>query len=362
MGAASVSTNATVSGGGTGTSLPAIVAITKSGAAVPSNPANLTLGATISHQVSEGEWLWQIARCYGADPNKVVQANPQLGNPEQIKAGIVVTVPNIGSAGKIYKTPNVSCVGTHTVQTGDTWSSIALKYNADITVLQMVNANTLTVGKVLTVPLNSANGVQVVDTIKCVDLTRNLTFVGIPAKPTHFNVCGQTDASGNMKIGTVKIYQRPEDVGLGGFAQDITLPAVVTSTPLNDANSLIVGDMNYDGNEDFRIMEFLPAAPNVPYLYYIYDPATRSFVYSEAYRKITSPEFTGNSEIRSKWRESAVKWGIDTYKITNNVPTLTQKETWEVINSTQAKHVITVFNANGTSQNTVDEVIPIPAN
>lgn len=32
----------------------------------------------------------------------------------------------------------------------------------------------------------------------------------------------------------------------------------------------------------------------------------------------------------------------------------------EIINSTQAKHVTTVFNANGTSQVIVDEVVPIP--
>jgi hypothetical protein len=49
------------------------------------------------------------------------------------------------------------------------------------------------------------------------------------------------------------------------------------------------------------------------------------------------------------------------YKITNNIPALTQRETWEAINTTQARHLITVFGANGTSQVTVDETVPIPA-
>jgi hypothetical protein len=136
---------------------------------------------------------------------------------------------------------------------------------------------------------------------------------------------------------------------------------IETATPLNDANSLIVGDMNYDGNDDFRIVKNLPAGPNIPYVYYLYDPTTGKFVYSEAYGKITSPEFPGNAEIRSKWRESAAKWGVDTYKITNNNPALTQRETWEALNTTQALHRIMAFDANGAFKVTVEETIPIPA-
>jgi LysM repeat protein len=359
MNAASVATNATASGGGIAPSQPASATITKSAAVVPvnPNPANLTAGSTINHQVVVGEWLWQIARCYGTDPFKVVQANPQLSNPAQISPNTTITVPNIGSAGKIYGPP---CVGTHTVQSGDTWNSIALKYNADPTVLQMVNSNTLTVGSVVKVPLNSAGFVTTTgSTGTCVDLTRSLKLAGVNANTTHFNVCGVVDASGKMKIGTIKVYQRPEDVGLGGLLQDITV-LIETSTALNDANSLIVGDMNYDSNDDFRIVKNQPAGPNIPYLYYIYDPATRNFVYNKAYENITSPEFPGNSEIRSKWRESATKSGIDTYTIANNTPRLTKRETWEAINATQATHIVTVFNADGTSQVTVNETVPLP--
>jgi LysM repeat protein len=359
MDSGSVVTTATASGGGVAPSQPASATVTK-GTVVQTNP-NLTAGSTIKHQVVDGEWLWQIARCYGADPAKVVQANPQLANPAQISPNTTVTVPNIGSVGKIYGTP---CVGKHTVQSGDTWSSIALKYNADSTVLQMVNSNSLAAGTVLKVPLNSA-GIKTSDGVTgyCVDLTRSLKLASLNANITHFNVCGGTipNALGNMKIGTIKVYQRPEDVGLGGLSQDITMaPSIETSTPINDANSLIVGDMNYDGNDDFRIVKFLPAGPNIPYVYYIYDPATRNFVYNKAYENITSPEFLGNSEIRSKWREGAAKWGIDTYTIANNTPKLTKRETWEAINETQVKHQVTVFNADGTSQVTVDETIPMP--
>lgn len=121
-----------------------------------SNPSNLQPGTTIQHQVVAGEWLWQIARCYGADPKQVVLANPQLTNPALIPPGITVTVPNIGAGGRtIYGPP---CVGSHTVQSGETWNSIAQLYNADVLVLQDVNPGTLSPGRVLKVPLNSAGG------------------------------------------------------------------------------------------------------------------------------------------------------------------------------------------------------------
>lgn len=150
--AASITTSATASDNSNATSPPVSVTITNS-RVVQSNPPNLASGTTIQHQVISGEWLWQIARCYGADPKQVIQANPQLVDASQISPGITVTVPNIGSASTNYGPP---CVAKHTVQSGDTWTSIAQKYNADLVVLQRVNPGNLSVGSVLIIPLNSA--------------------------------------------------------------------------------------------------------------------------------------------------------------------------------------------------------------
>jgi LysM repeat protein len=359
MDAGNVTTGATASTSGVEPSQSTSVTLTKNG--LTANPSNLTPGSNIQHKVASGEWLWQIARCYGTDPKGLVSANSQLPNPSLISPDITVNVPNVGSDGTIYGPP---CVVTYTVQSGDTWNSIAQKYNANPVVLQMVNSNTLTAGKVIKVPINSAGGAIIPDTGSsggCVDLTRNLKSAGLAAaSPTHFNLCGQTDAAGNMKISTIKISQRPEDVGPGGLSQDIGIP-VDTSTPLADPNNLIVQDMNYDGNDDFRILQSVPASPNVPYVYFIFDPTSRQFVYSGAYGKITSPEFSDNSQIISKWRESATKWGIDTYQVTANVPMLIQRETWEAVNTTQALHRVMVFDTSGAGQVTVEETIPIPA-
>ncbi len=358
MGAASISSSATASTAAVAPSLPVSAVITKTGVG-QINP-NLTAGSSIKHQVAAGEWLIQIARCYGANYNAVRAANPQLADPAEISPNTTITAPNIGSDGKIYGPP---CVGTHTVQTGDTWNSIALKYNADPTVLQTVNLNIMSVGSILKVPLNSAGSTITTtgSTGACVDLTRSVKLAANTAAGiTHFNICGTVDAAGNMKIGTISITQRVEDVGQGGLSQNINSMPVETSTALNDPNSLLVGDMNYDGNDDFRIVKLIAAGPNIPYLYYIYDPATHTFIYNEAYANITSPEFPGNSQIRSRWRESAAKAGVDTYTIVSNVPRLIQKETWEAINDTQATHIITVFNADGTSQVTLNETVPLP--
>ena len=135
LGAASILSSATASGGGMGPSDPAVVNLTRS-SAPPSNPGNFTAGTTIQHRVVLGEWLWQIARCYGADPRQVIQANPQLRDPGQIVPDTTLSVPNIGSAGAIYGPP---CVIMYTVKSGDTWSSIAQQYSADVGILQQVN-------------------------------------------------------------------------------------------------------------------------------------------------------------------------------------------------------------------------------
>lgn len=146
MNNASISSNATAAGGGANPSQPVNVSITKT------TPPAAAVGVTVQHTVVDGEWLWQIARCYGADPVKTVAANTQLSNAAQLKAGMIVTVPNIGSNGTVHAPPQ-PCVTKHVVQSGDTWSSIASKYGADPGFTQMVNSNTMIVGKEVKVPL-----------------------------------------------------------------------------------------------------------------------------------------------------------------------------------------------------------------
>jgi LysM repeat protein len=151
--AGSVTNSATATDGTTSSN---IATATVNRGTTTSTPSNLTPGTTIQHKVVSGEWLWQIARCYGADPRQVVSANSQLSDPAEISPGITVTVPNIGAGGRtIYGPP---CIEWHTVQSDETWSSIAKLYNADVTVLKEVNPGGLVPGNKIKVPRNSAGG------------------------------------------------------------------------------------------------------------------------------------------------------------------------------------------------------------
>jgi uncharacterized repeat protein (TIGR01451 family) len=146
----------------------------------------------------------------------VVQANPQLANPGQIKPDTIVTVPNIGSVGIIYGPP---CVGTYTVQSGDTWNSIALKYNADPSVLQMVNSNTFAVGSVLTVPLNSAGGSTIPSP------QTKVLILTTAATPLTYDQAGQTITytyviknSGNITLGPAQFTVTDSLIGPTSFS------------------------------------------------------------------------------------------------------------------------------------------------
>jgi len=146
--------NTSAFGSGAG-SPPIAVNVTNTGAAGgPST--SYTRGTTITHQVNDGEWMLQIARCYGADFTAVRNANPQVIDPDKIWPIDKLTIPNIGSNGTIYGPP---CVTYYTAQSGDTWNSIAAKYNADLAVLMEANKGlTVSSGVKLKIPLNSAGG------------------------------------------------------------------------------------------------------------------------------------------------------------------------------------------------------------
>ena len=124
-------------------------------------PSTLTPGSTIQHTVVSGEWLWQIARCYGADPKRVIAANSQLADPAEISPGITVTVPDIGSDRAIFGPQQgsdsiLSCAPKYTIQSDDTWASIASNFTASPTLLQEVNPGVaLSAGNVVRVPINS---------------------------------------------------------------------------------------------------------------------------------------------------------------------------------------------------------------
>lgn len=214
--AVSITSVATASGGGAGPSQTVNTTLNK-GIVNQGSPANLTAGNTIQHTVIDGDWLWQIARCYGADPNKVIAANTQLSNPARISPNMIITVPSIGSKGTIYGPP---CVVKHTVKAGDTWSSIALLYNADATILQIANSNTLTVGAEINIPRNSAGTLGIAT--KALALTTT-------ANPTSYEQVGQ-------QITYTYVIRNSGSTTLGPAQFTIT-DTLISATPFNCGNA-----------------------------------------------------------------------------------------------------------------------------
>ena len=223
-----VTNSATASGGGAGTIQPATISITNTNKQTsPGTPSNLPRGSTIPHRVVEGEWMLQIARCYGADFSALLRANPQVTDADLIfpyPKTTELTVPNIGSNGMIYGPP---CVVFHTVVAGDTWASLAQKYNADLAVLQEANKGAvLSAGVRLKIPINSAGSSITPAPPPTVEPIR----ITIPAGSTNVTLQGTVSASGKVRY-------------VLGATQGQTLTIKVTG-PANELALAIVGPGN----------------------------------------------------------------------------------------------------------------------
>jgi LysM repeat protein len=196
------------------------------------SPSNLAPGSTIQHHVAVGEWLIQIGRCYGARFEDVRNANPQIADPDFILPAMIVTIPRIGSAGRIYGPP---CITFHTVQSGDTWASIAQRYNADVAVLQHVNqALSLTPGTVIKIPLNSAGAGGVTPVTATATATATATTT-VTAQRITFPA-GQTTAS---VAGVVSPTQTAQYVV--ATAQGQVLTVSVTTSAANEVGMGVNG-------------------------------------------------------------------------------------------------------------------------
>ena len=95
-------------------------------------------------------------------------------------------------------------------------------------------------------------------------------------------------------------------------------------TPIGEAFQ--IEDMNFDGYLDFRLIEFLPMTPNIPYLFWLFDPKTREFVRNLDLQKMTFPEFDANKKlIISSWKDQGHASGTDYYQWIENKPVLVRQ-------------------------------------
>lgn len=122
----------------------------------PAPPAIATLPVpadTWSYVIKEGDTLTSIAERFGADVNTLVVLN-NLKDAGDIRAGQVIKIP-----GKQPADVATQPYGTHTVQRGETLGSIAARYNTTVAELQRINGisnpNLIHPGQVIKVPSNA---------------------------------------------------------------------------------------------------------------------------------------------------------------------------------------------------------------
>jgi len=73
-------------------------------------------------------------------------------------------------------------------------------------------------------------------------------------------------------------------------------------------------DMNFDGYADIRLVEFRPAGPDLPWLHWLYDPASGRFVPSQSLNDLGGPRpDAATQELTTDWRDSATRYGTDHY-------------------------------------------------
>ena len=122
----------------------------------------------------------------------------------------------------------------------------------------------------------------------------------------YWDILADTDEWHVQRIETAKT---PNGKARAVFA-DVDSRAPMTM----EANGFEFGDFNFDGYTDFRLIEFLPAGPNVAYFNAIYDPKTHKHVAATHLNMVSAPEFdAGNKLVISEWRGNAVTHGRDVF-------------------------------------------------
>ena len=113
-------------------------------------------------------------------------------------------------------------------------------------------------------------------------------------------------------------------IAVAADGKEIQTIADFSATPLIDVEKnvlegFVVEDLNFDGYKDLRLIEFLPAGPNVPYLVWFYDAGQNRFIATNLFADIPSPEVDVlNRQIVSRWRNGAAEHGVSYYKYENS--------------------------------------------
>lgn len=123
-------------------------------------------------------------------------------------------------------------------------------------------------------------------------------------------------------VKSIAIVRRNDTTTIQTIIPDENYP----SCGLPEDQIMIVEDVNFDGHEDIRLIQFLPAAPNVPYYYWVFNPSRQTFVRDTSLEQITSPDIDHKQKvISSLWRYGCCDHGLSTYKYINGKITMIEE-------------------------------------
>jgi hypothetical protein len=139
-------------------------------------------------------------------------------------------------------------------------------------------------------------------------------------------------------VKTISVTRRSDNK----LIQVITPRENYASCGLPSNQIFFIEDMNFDGCNDIRLLQFLPAGPNLPYYYWMYNPKIGKFQSDTTLEDITSPDFDIKTKtIFSSWRDGYYTRGGNTYNYINGKITLVEQTIVEIDNETNKETVIT---------------------
>ncbi|MFH1810595.1 MAG: LysM peptidoglycan-binding domain-containing protein [Pseudomonadota bacterium] len=137
-----------------------VTATQRSSTSTGANPCGYT--------VRSGDSLTAIARRHGLSLQALIQANPQIRDPNRIMPGQLVAIPGGGATSSASSSPAPASDGRYTVKRGDSMAKIAQAHGISLASLKHANPqvrdpNRIYAGQQLTIPGVAANGASHAD-------------------------------------------------------------------------------------------------------------------------------------------------------------------------------------------------------
>ncbi|GIP39217.1 hypothetical protein J31TS4_24970 [Paenibacillus sp. J31TS4] len=112
------------------------------------------------HVVKKGDTLYHLAKKYNVELDKLIAANPQLANPDELEVGAKIKIP---SASMPVAPPESAIAHKHIVKQGDTLWKLSQQWGVPLQAMieanpQLNNPNILLTGQTVNIPKKAAAG------------------------------------------------------------------------------------------------------------------------------------------------------------------------------------------------------------